>query len=66
MVGLITGIVEINDGPTPLGGPTRTPPVLIKVKGGGRGEAWQIEISQDAAAELTERLSRFLQHRGSR
>jgi hypothetical protein len=62
VVSLITNVVEITDGTKPQTGPILTIPFLVEVRTTG-GPVF-LEMTPDAAAELTEQLARRLVERG--
>ena len=62
IIGQITKIDRITDGPRPQMGPRSTIPFLIEVQTTG-GPAF-LEISQAAAVELRAELAKHLQARG--
>jgi hypothetical protein len=61
-VGLITKILKVHDGDKPQMGPTHTTP--IKIEALSHGTSVFLEMSQEAALEIVQRLSGHLKERG--
>ena len=64
--GLITRVGEVKDGPLPQMGPARGKSISVEIGTASTpaGQFIEMEISQDAAVELVQRLTACLKDRG--